>query len=165
MELGLRLPLGEGNVGSPESSAPNAFISIDGDGKVLLTMPDLGIEQGICTSIPILIVEELEIALNQVRLEHTPSKERFNGNTALNARATGNSNAVRDTLKLLGEAGATARAMLIASAAKRWGVDARSCHTHEGEVIHTPTWRKFKYGELAVEAAFMPIPKEVVPIP
>ena len=64
-------------------------------------------------------------------------------------------------MKLLGEAGATARVMLIAAAAERWGVDARSCHAHDGEVIHTPTWRKLRYGELAIDAAYMPIPNEV----
>jgi isoquinoline 1-oxidoreductase beta subunit len=66
-------------------------------------------------------------------------------------------------LRLLGEVSATARVMLIAAAAERWSVDARSCHAYEGEVIHTPTWRKLKYGELAIDAAYMPIPREIAP--
>jgi isoquinoline 1-oxidoreductase subunit beta len=161
MVLSLSLPVGEGNVRSTESSTPNAFISIDGDGKVVLTMPQLGMGQGICTSIPMLIAEELEVAPNQVHLEHAPPKQGLNGDATVDARTTGDSNAIRDTLKLLGEAGATARVMLMAAAAMRWGVDARSCHAHGGEVIHTPTWRKLGYGELAIDAAWMPIPKEV----
>jgi len=161
MVLSLSLPLGGGSVGSTESSAPNAFISIDGDGKVILTVPHLGTGQAICASIPTLIAEELEVALNQVHLEHAPPKEGLNGDAALDALATGNSNAIRDTLKLLGEASATARVMLIAAAAMRWGVDARLCHAHRGQVIHTPTWRKLGYGELAIDAAYVPIPKEV----
>ena len=76
----------------------------------------------------------------------------------MDAQAIDNS-AISSALKLLGEAAAMARVMLIATAAERWGADARSCHAHEGEVIHTPTWRKLKYGELAVDAAYMPIPK------
>jgi isoquinoline 1-oxidoreductase beta subunit len=51
--------------------------------------------------------------------------------------------------------------MLIAAAARRWDVDARLCHAYEGQVIHTPTWRKFRYGELVVDAASMPIPKRI----
>ena len=76
-------------------------------------------------------------------------------------QATGNSEAVRGALRLLGEAGATARMMLIAAAAERWGANPRSCHAHEGEVIHTTTWRKLKYGELTIDAAYRPIPKEI----
>jgi isoquinoline 1-oxidoreductase beta subunit len=79
----------------------------------------------------------------------------------LDAQAIDNSTTTRSALKLLGEAGATARVMLIAAAAERWGVDPRSCHTRDGEVIHTPTWRKLRYGELALDAAYMLIPNEV----
>jgi isoquinoline 1-oxidoreductase beta subunit len=161
MVLSLSLPLGESSVGGTESSAPNAFISIDGDGKVVLAMPHLGIGQGIFTSIPMVIAEELEVAPNQVHLERAPPQEGFNGEATSDQRAIGSSNTIRNALKLLAEAGAAARVMLIAAAARRWGVDARLCHTHDGEVIHAPTWRKLRYGEVAMDAAYMPIPKAV----
>jgi isoquinoline 1-oxidoreductase subunit beta len=61
----------------------------------------------------------------------------------------------------LREAGATARVMLVAAAAKRWGVELKSCHAKDGEVAHLPTGRRFKYGELAREAAKMPLPAAV----
>jgi isoquinoline 1-oxidoreductase beta subunit len=161
MVLSLSLPLGEGNTGCTEGSTRNALIRIDGDGRVFLTIPYLRTAQAIYTSIPMLIAEELEVALNQVHLEHAPPKEGFAANEKSDAQAFDSSKSIRSALKLLGEAGATARVMLIAAGAQRWGADARSCHAHEGEVIHTPTWRKLRYGELAIDAAYMPIPKEV----
>jgi len=106
-----------------------------------------------------LIAEETEVALDQVHLEHTLPREGFAANEMSGAQAIDNSKAIRRALKLLGEAAATARVMLVATAAGRWGVDARSCHAHEGEVVHTPTWRKLRYGELAIDAAYMPVPK------
>jgi isoquinoline 1-oxidoreductase subunit beta len=158
MVLSLSLSLGEGNVG-PENSAPNAFIRIDSAGKVVLTMPRL--EMGRGTSVRLLIAEELEVAPSQVDLEYAPPEEAFGGNAMLQELSTGHSNFIRRILRLLGEASATARVMLIAAAARRWGVDVRLCHAYEGEVIHAATWRTLKYGELAVDAANMPIPREI----
>ena len=68
---------------------------------------------------------------------------------------------MRGGWKPLREAGATARIMLVAAAAKRWSVDPESCRAQEGEVIHESTGRRLKYGELAAEAAQMPVPENV----
>jgi isoquinoline 1-oxidoreductase subunit beta len=159
--VSLSLPFDQGRAVGTESFAPNAFIRIGTDGQIVLTMPYVEMGQGTYTSIPMLIAEELEVSLKQVRLEHAPPNEKLYANPMLGIQATGNSNAIRGAWKPLREAGATARVMLIAAAAQRWDVDARSCHAHEGEVIHTSTWRKLKYGELAVAAAHMPVPKDV----
>jgi isoquinoline 1-oxidoreductase subunit beta len=161
--LSLSLPLGEGRAGSTKSTTPNAFIRIDGDGKVFLTMPCRGMARCVYASIATLIAEELEVALNQVQLEHAPPKGGFAANETLDAQSIDDPNGTSRALKLLGEAAATARVMLIAAAAKCWGVDVRSCHTHEGQVIHAPTWRKLGYGRLAIDAAYLPIPKQVEP--
>ena len=157
--LVLRLPFGwSGGVGT-ESIAPNAFIRIDGDGKVILRIPDVEMQQGI--SITILIAEELEVAPKQVRLEHAPRDERIRVDP-VGSQASGESNAVHGAWNALREAAASARSMLLSAAAKRWDVDPRSCHAHQGEIIHTPTWRKLKYGVLAADAAYIPIPRDVV---
>ena len=140
---------------------PNAFIRIDSDGQVVLTMPYVEMGQGTYTAIPMLIAEELEVELKQVRLEHAPPNEKLYANPLLGIQVTGNSNAIRGAWKPLREAGATARTMLVAAAAKRWGVDPASCRAQTGEVLHPPTGRGAKYGELAADAARMPVPQPV----
>jgi isoquinoline 1-oxidoreductase beta subunit len=108
-----------------------------------------------------LIAEELEVNLQQVRLEHAPPNERLYANPLLGVQATGNSNAMRGGWKQLREAGATARAMLVAAAAKRWGVDPQSCRAQEGAVIHASSGRRLTHGELAADAAKLPVPPNV----
>jgi len=142
---------------------PNAFIRIGADGQIVLTMPYVEMGQGTYTSIPMLIAEELEVDLKQVRLEHAPPNEKLYGNPLLGGiQATGNSNAIRASWQPLRQAGATARTMLVSAAAKRWNVDPASCRAQSGEVRHAPTGRRLKYGELAAEAASMPVPESVV---
>jgi isoquinoline 1-oxidoreductase beta subunit len=159
--LSLNLPLGQSKAANSDSFAPNAFIRIGSDGQVVLTMPYVEMGQGTYTSIPMLIAEELDVSLKQVRLEHAPPNEKLYANPLLGVQATGNSNAMRGAWKPLREAGATARMMLVAAAAKRWGVDAKSCRAQDGEVIHVPTGRRLKYGEVVAEAAHMPVPGNV----
>jgi isoquinoline 1-oxidoreductase subunit beta len=141
--------------------APNAVIRIDSDGQITLIMPYVEMGQGTYTSIPMLIAEELEVDLKQVRLEHAPANNKLYMNPLLGEQATGNSNAVRGAWKPLREAGATARTMLVAAAAKRWNVDPASCSAQSGEVLHPPTNRRATYGELAADAAHMPVPQDV----
>ena len=126
-------------------------------------MPYVEMGQGTYTSIPMLIAEELEVDLKQVRLEHAPPNEKLYGNPLLGGvQATGNSNAIRAAWQPLRQAGATARTMLVSAAAKRWNVDPASCRAQSGEVLHAPTGRRIKYGELAADAARMPVPESVV---
>ena len=146
---------------SADGFAPNAFIRIGRDGQIVLVMPYVEMGQGTYTSIPMLIAEELEVDLNQVRLEHAPANEKLYANPLLGVQATGNSNAIRGAWQPLRQAGATARTMLVAAAAKRWNVDPASCRAQSGEVLHEPTKRKLKYGALAAEAARMPMPEKV----
>src|SRR5438132_2569502 len=141
---------------------PNAFIRIASDGQIVLTMPYVEMGQGTYTSIPMLIAEELEVDLKQVRLEHAPPDEKLYANPLLGVQATGNSNAIRGSWQPLRQAGATARTMLVAAAAKRWDVDPASCRARSGEVLHATTARKIKYGDLATDAARMPVPESVI---
>jgi isoquinoline 1-oxidoreductase beta subunit len=161
--LSLHLPPAGSDAKSAEGDrfAPNAFIRIDGDGQIILTMPYVEMGQGTYTSIPMLIAEELEVDLKQVRLAHAPPNNKLYMNPLLGEQATGNSNAVRGAWQPLRQAGATARTMLVAAAAKRWNVDPASCRAHSGEVLHPPTGRRATYGELAADAAHMPVPQNV----
>lgn len=159
--LSMSLPLEQSEAASSDDFTPNAFIRIGNDGQIVLTMPYVEMGQGTYTSIPMLIAEELEVNLTQVRLEHAPPNEKLYANPMLGVQATGNSNAMRGGWKPLREAGAAARAMLLAAAAKRWGVDSAACRAQAGEVIHGATGRRLKYGELAADAATMPIPSSI----
>ena len=159
--LSLTLPLGRSQAAGSGTFVPNAFIRIDGDGQVVLTMPYVEMGQGTYTSVPMLIAEELEVSLKQVRLEHAPPNEKLYANPMLGVQATGNSNAMRGAWKPLREAGAAALIMLVSAAAKRWGVGAESCRAQDGAVIHAPTGRSLTYGELAADAAGMPVPENV----
>jgi isoquinoline 1-oxidoreductase subunit beta len=161
--LTLRLPFAgeKANAADADTFAPNAFVRIDRDGQVVLIMPYVEMGQGTYTSIPMLIAEELEVDLNQVRLEHAPPNEKLYANPLLGVQATGNSNAIRGAWQPLRQAGAAARAMLVTAAAKRWNVDPASCRAQSGEVQHVPTGRRIKYGELAADAARLPVPQSV----
>jgi isoquinoline 1-oxidoreductase beta subunit len=144
-----------------EPFTPNAFIRVDPNGQITLIMPYVEMGQGTYTSIPMLIAEELEVDLKQVRLEHAPPNEKLYANPLLGVQATGNSNAIRGAWQPLRQAGASARVMLVSAAAKRWNVDPVSCRTQNGEVLHAPTGRKLKYGDLAADAARIPVPEKV----
>jgi isoquinoline 1-oxidoreductase subunit beta len=157
----LSLPLGDGGAEAAGAFMPNAFISIDGDGQVVLTMPYVEMGQGTYTAIPMLFAEELEVELKQVRLEHAPPNEKLYANPLLGVQATGNSNAIRGAWQPLRQAGAVARTMLVSAAAKRWTVDPASCRAQSGAVLHLPSGRKINYGELAADAARLPVPETV----
>jgi isoquinoline 1-oxidoreductase beta subunit len=163
--LSLSLPFahGEAEAANAGGFAPNAFIRIEGDGQIVLTLPYVEMGQGTYTSIPMLIAEELEVDLKQVQLEHAPPDEKRYGNPLLGGiQATGNSNAIRAAWQPLRQAGAVARTMLVSAAAQRWNVDPASCRAQSGEVHHAPTGRSAKYGDLAADAARLPVPESVV---
>jgi len=104
----------------------------------------------------------LEVGLDQVRLEHAPPNAKLYGNPLLGGeQATGNSNAVRASWQPLRQAGATARALLVSAAAKRWNVDPASCRAQRGEVLHAASGKRATYGELAADAAGLPVPENV----
>src|SRR3954451_11834183 len=161
--IGLSLPprAGHADTIAQNGFALNAFIRIGNDGKIVLTMPYVEMGQGTYTAVPMLIAEELEVGLDQVQVEHAPPNEKLYVNPLLGVQATGNSNAIRGAWQPLRKAGAAARTMLVAAAAKRWSADPSTCRAEKGKVVHAPTGRRIAYGELAAEAAGMPVPADV----
>ncbi len=141
--------------------APNAFIRIDRDGRVTLIIHQVEMGQGTYTSLPMLIAEELEVDLSQVRLEHAPPDDRLYANPLVGFQATGGSTSVRGAWEPLRRAGATARAMLVSAAAQTWKVAESSCHAEKSAVIHRPTRRTLTYGALVDKAATLPVPAPV----
>jgi isoquinoline 1-oxidoreductase subunit beta len=160
--LGMDLPVLGAAAGDADRFAPSAFLRIGGDGRIVLTMPYVEMGQGTYTSIPMLLAEELEVGLNQVRLEHAPPDPALYGNPLIaGEQITGGSTAIRAAWAPLREAGATARTMLVEAAARRWDVDPSSCRAERGEVVHAATGRRAAYADLAADAARLPMPREV----
>ncbi|WP_424631323.1 molybdopterin cofactor-binding domain-containing protein [Bradyrhizobium sp. SYSU BS000235] len=160
--LGMNLPFAGKAEAAADAFAPNAFIRIGGDGRITLIMPYTEMGQGIYTAVSMLIAEELEVELSQVQFEHAPPNEKLYGNPALGGlQATGNSTAIRAAWQPMRQAGAAARNMLIAAAAKRWGVDPSTCRAEKGAVLNTASNRRASYGELAADAAQISVPEKV----
>ena len=146
---------------TPLEFAPNAFIRVGTDGGVTLIMGQVEMGQGMYTAMPMLLAEELEVGLDQVRLEHAPPDDKRYGNPLLGFQATGGSTSVKGLYLPLRRAGATAKTMLIAAAAQRWNVDPALCRAERGTVIHSASGRRIGYGALAAAAAELPIPDNV----
>jgi isoquinoline 1-oxidoreductase beta subunit len=133
--------------------APNAFIRIDPQGTVTLVMPQVEMGQGIYTSLAMILAEELDAPFDRVVLEAAPPSDKLYGNPIFGLQATGGSTSVRAFWLPLRKAGAGARALLIATAAQIWKVEAASCHAEDGEVFHTPSSRRIAYGALVGHVA------------
>jgi isoquinoline 1-oxidoreductase subunit beta len=163
--VGFRLPAPLGNVlagaRAARDFAPNAFIRIDRDGAITLIMHKVEMGQGTYTSMPMLLAEELEVDLSQVRLEHAPPDDALYAEPLFGVQETGGSTSVRGNWEPLRRAGATARSMLVSAAADTWGVPTSACRAAQGAVIHGPTGRRLSYGALVDRAAILPVPRNV----
>ena len=140
--------------------APNAFIRIDEAGHTTLVMPQVEMGQGVYTSIPMILAEELDADFAQVVLEHAPPSDKLYGNPMFGIQATGNSNSVRAWWMPLRKAGAGARAMLVRAAAQQWQVDPASCTTANSAVMYKASGRQLSYGALALAASSQTPPKD-----
>ncbi len=159
--LGFTLPLGERLLLAETSVfAPNAFLRIGADDSVTVIVPQSEMGQGVLTSLPMLVAEELEVDWSKVRFEQGPAAKVY-ANPIIGMQLTGGSTSVRAFWEPLRKAGASARIMLIQAAARAWNVDAGACRAEGGMVIHPPSGRKLAYGALTEKAAAMPVPKNV----
>ena len=154
MPVALRPPWAQAEA-SP-SFAPNAFIRIDRQGAVTLVMPMVEMGQGTYTSLAMLLAEELEVGLDQVKLEHAPPNDALYANAILHRQLTGMSSSICAFWTPLRRAGAVARTLLIAAAAKQWGVDPAVCWAKHGVV--SAGSRQLSYGQLVDAAAALPVP-------
>ncbi len=137
---------------------PNAFVKVSTDGAVTVVCGYSEMGQGVLTAIPQLVAEELDVEWSQVTVEQAPAGEAY-FNPVFGMQGTGGSTSVRGAWKPLREAGAKARAMLVAAAAQRWNVGAESCATEGGYVVRTGSRDRLSYGELADAAATLPVPE------
>jgi isoquinoline 1-oxidoreductase beta subunit len=145
--------------GTPGSAfQPNAFIRItpDNDVTLIVSMAEMG--QGVLTSLPQLLAEELEADWKRIRFEQAPVDPAYN-NPLFGMQGTGGSTSVRAFYEPLRKAGAAARELLITAAAESWGVDRATCHARDG-AVHHHSGRQLSYGELAARAATLPVPAD-----
>ncbi|MGH9859412.1 MAG: molybdopterin cofactor-binding domain-containing protein, partial [Candidatus Acidiferrales bacterium] len=140
--------------------APNAFVRIAPSGRVTVMVGKAEMGQGVYTSLPMILAEELDADWNKVGFEAAPADPAFN-HTVFGMQMTGGSTSVWSSFDQLRQAGAMARAMLVNAAAEEWKVDAATCRTEKGFVFHDATKRRLSYGALATKAAALPVPTQV----
>jgi isoquinoline 1-oxidoreductase subunit beta len=138
--------------------APNGFKRVNPTGAVTLVRPMAEMGQGVYTALSMLLAEELEVELDQIQVQHAPANDALYANSILHIQTTGLSSSVRAFWTPLRQAGAVGRNMLIAAAAKRWGVDPATCHAKNGVVFNASGSKHLSYGELAKAAAKLPVP-------
>lgn len=149
-------------VGSRSASGPtqlNAWVSIAPDGIITLITPGAELGQGVYTSLPMILAEDMEADFADVRIAFCGYDPAFN-NPIKGYQATGQSAAVRGYFPLLRRIGAGARDMLLAAAAERWHVSMSECAARASVVWHSKSGRKAGFGELAADAARQTPPAE-----
>ncbi|WP_343630081.1 xanthine dehydrogenase family protein molybdopterin-binding subunit [Roseateles sp.] len=164
LTLSFTLPLAAGralaqsaDAAAPSNTfAPSAWLRITPDGKVAVVCGSAEMGQGVLTAIPMMVAEELDADWALVSVEQAPANTAYN-NPMFGMQATGGSTTVRAHWTPVRQAGAAARQMLIAAAAKQWQLDAASLRTERGQVI-APDGRKLGYGALVAAAAQQPVP-------
>jgi isoquinoline 1-oxidoreductase beta subunit len=142
--------------------ALNAWLRITTDDEVTLICSQSEMGQGVMTTLPAALAEELGADWKRVKVEFSPVSTAYR-NPRLNWMFTGNSESTTAFFDLLLHMGASAREMLIAAASKRWAVDPRDCHAEDGKVLHRSSSRALAFGAL-VEAASRETPPEKPPL-
>jgi isoquinoline 1-oxidoreductase beta subunit len=146
---------------APTAKAIGGFVRIEAAGRIVLVMPSVEMGQGIYTAEAVLLAEELDVGLDQVDLVAAPPDALLYAQPLFKAQLTGGSTSIRGFWTPLRQAGATARAMLVAAAAARWSVPPEACSTDRATVRHEASGRSLSYGELAGDAAAGPTPANV----
>lgn len=155
MLLSMVLPGYEANAASTavaEDNMLNMYIKIKADGTVVLLAPNPEIGQGVKTSLPVIVAEELAVDWKKIQVEFSPIDTKYGRQVA------GGSGSVRGRFAELRKMGAAAREMFVKAAAQTWNVPAAECTAENGEVLHKSSGKKLSYGELAAKAATMEVP-------
>lgn len=135
---------------------PNGYLQISTDGSILIVAicPEIG--QGVKTTFPMVVAEELDVKWEDVTVEQSEIDHARYG-----PQFAGGSMGTPIHFDRLRKAGATARTMLVSAAATNWGVEAGSCTTSEGVIHHKASGKKISYADICLAAAQLPVPEEV----
>ncbi len=148
---------------APRSTQINAWLKISRDNSITVIVDRSEMGQGVYTALPTLIAEELHVDLGVIQIVAAPVGDAYN-NPGNGGQITGTSNSVQDAWDKLRLAGAQARVMLTAAAAKQWRVDPRECRAVNGTIVNA-RGTVLTYGALADAAAKEPVPKDLVLTP
>jgi len=150
--IGFYLP--HGTASGKDTFAPNAYLKIGPDGKITVMVARSEIGQGVRTSLPMILAEELEADWKQIEIEQAGASTLFGD------QSTGGSASVKTTWDPMRKAGAAAREMLISAAALEWRVGRDTCKAENSSVVHAATNRRLNYGQLAKRASTLPVPTD-----
>jgi isoquinoline 1-oxidoreductase subunit beta len=137
-----------------------AWLHIAPDDTITVMVSHAEMGQGIYTSLPMQIAEELEADWTQIRAALAPADPVY-ANLIFHIQATGGSTSTRESFDHLREVGAQAREMLRQAAATRWGVLPVDCVARQGQIIHSASGQALSYGALALDAAQLPVPQNI----
>lgn len=143
----------------PKVYPPDAFVHIRPDGKILITVNRLEFGQGVQTSLPMILADEMDADWSQVVAELAPAADVYK-DPFFGIQMVGGSGSIAHSFTQYRELGAKTRAMLIAAAADRWHVSPDQCRT-ENSVVYGPTGKSARYAELANHAARQPVPGKI----
>lgn len=136
----------------------NAWVRVSADDKVTIVVSQVEMGQGIMSTLPVVLAEELGADWDRVNLEMSPTADAYR-NPRINFQFTGNSESTTSFFELMRQVGASAREMLISAAAERWRVPASACYAEKGFVVQRASGRKLTFGRLAVAASSKQPPK------
>ncbi|MDF2188848.1 xanthine dehydrogenase family protein molybdopterin-binding subunit [Paraflavitalea sp. CAU 1676] len=159
--MGMLGALGAAEAAGADSAvafAPNAYLGIGRDNSVHIILAHVEMGQGVWTTLPMLIADELDCDWNKIKVGHAPPAQPYY-HTMFGIQITGGSSTTWSEFDRYRQAGATARAVMVAAAAQQWGVAPEACSTADGYVIYND--KKLSYGELADAAAKIPPPANV----
>jgi isoquinoline 1-oxidoreductase subunit beta len=139
-------------------STPNAWVHIADDNTITILSAHSEMGQGVHTSMPMLVAEELNVDLSQIKVVDAPPGEAY-VNALLGAQITGGSTSVRGSWEKLRVAGAQVREMLVSAAAAEWKVDRAQIKADKGMLIG-PNGKKATYGAMAAAASKLPVPEK-----
>lgn len=159
--IGFYIPYGSSRANNNGPFAPNAWIRIDKEGQVTIVCGKSEMGQGTLTAMSMLVADELEADWSKIRVEQALADPAYsNPYFRRGSQSTSASSSIRGSMMRWRGAGAAVREMLVATAAKGWRVSAQQCVAKEGVVSHPSSGRKMTYGQLADNAADLPVPQE-----
>jgi isoquinoline 1-oxidoreductase beta subunit len=161
LALGVHLPeFAQAAISTPQGPELTHWIVIQPDDTVIIRIARSELGQGSFTGLAMLVAEELECDWSKVRAEYADVNEHVRRDRIFGSMSTGGSRGIRDSQEYVRKGGAAAREMLVAAAAKQWGVPVSECSVSKGVISHEDGHRKTTFGKVAVAAADMEVPKE-----